>query len=242
MNLQASLGPLPGVFSPAAPAATPPLQPQEQEYHHQAAPVPLLGQNFRRSTDFDAGDGARTEGSHLEGSLNNGGAESQCRPSPPPPPATAAGAHRRGGSLGGVGVGQSNQRESQFRGVTWDKQGGKWRARLHTDKTRHIGYYETEREAAAAWDLAALKYFGVEIENKLNFRQTSVAHFRQLQASGAAGDGPPTAAAKSAQAGAVAAAGSKGVPHPRYRGVWQVGARFKVLVQKKRNHVVAGGF
>ena len=36
-------------------------------------------------------------------------------------------------------------RKSRFRGVQWDKNSSKWRARIHTDRTRHIG----ERQARA---------------------------------------------------------------------------------------------
>ena len=55
---------------------------------------------------------------------------------------SAAGAHSRAG--GGRGRGRddpssSGPRKSRYRGVQWDKNGGKWRARIHTDKTRHIG-------------------------------------------------------------------------------------------------------
>jgi hypothetical protein len=57
-------------------------------------------------------------------------------------------------------------RRSSFRGVQWDRNGGKWRARIHTDKTRHIGYYDDEKEAAEEWDLAAIRYFGNEVRGR----------------------------------------------------------------------------
>lgn len=70
------------------------------------------------------------------------------------------------------------------------------------------GYYESEEEAARAWDLAALKHFGetAEVKSKLNF-QTSVTLFRQQkQQHGAAA----TAAAAQAVSGAGGSGGGGG--------------------------------
>lgn len=56
---------------------------------------------------------------------------------------------------------------SKYKGVTLDKRCGRWRAQL---LRKHIGYFDTERAAAAAYDLVAIRKFG---ENaRLNFPQT----------------------------------------------------------------------
>ena len=49
---------------------------------------------------------------------------------------------------------------SQYKGVYWDTQTNKWKARIHVDKKRlHLGYYIEETDAARAYDEAAKKYF-----------------------------------------------------------------------------------
>lgn len=71
-------------------------------------------------------------------------------------------------------------RTSQYRGVQWDRNGGRWRARIHTDRTKHIGYFQTEEEAAMAWDLAILRHYGEEDgQKRLNLGKKSLALFRQ---------------------------------------------------------------
>jgi hypothetical protein len=71
-------------------------------------------------------------------------------------------------------------RTSQYRGVQWDRNGGRWRARIHTDRTKHIGYFQTEEEAAMAWDLAILRHYGEEDgQKRLNLGKKSLASFRQ---------------------------------------------------------------
>lgn len=48
---------------------------------------------------------------------------------------------------------------SQYKGVS--KNSRKWRAYIHNDyKTIHLGYYETELEAALAYDVKAIELFG----------------------------------------------------------------------------------
>lgn len=62
---------------------------------------------------------------------------------------------------------------SGFKGVHRNHSSGKpWHARLHIDgKSKHIGYFNTEEEAAHAYDRAALEHFGEFA--RLNFPQSS---------------------------------------------------------------------
>jgi hypothetical protein len=50
---------------------------------------------------------------------------------------------------------------SQYRGVSWDKNQGRWRACIRIEKTVHLGYFTDELEAALAYDAAARTRFGV---------------------------------------------------------------------------------
>jgi len=53
------------------------------------------------------------------------------------------------------------QGESEYKGVHRDKNKGKWRASIYIDnKSRHLGWFENEREAATAYDTAAKKHRG----------------------------------------------------------------------------------
>jgi hypothetical protein len=50
---------------------------------------------------------------------------------------------------------------SRFKGVSWNKQVGKWRVCIRIDgKVKHLGYYTDEVSAALAYDAAARKYHG----------------------------------------------------------------------------------
>lgn len=61
---------------------------------------------------------------------------------------------------------QNNQRpkrvgSSMFKGVSWLKENQKWRAQIRINgKTRHVGLYATETEAAMAYDGAAIRWLG----------------------------------------------------------------------------------
>lgn len=61
-----------------------------------------------------------------------------------------------------------NKRHSRFKGV--DKKNGKWRAQIRINgKKTHIGLFDTEEEAALAYDLVSFQYFG-EYANNNNIR------------------------------------------------------------------------
>lgn len=45
---------------------------------------------------------------------------------------------------------------SLFRGVSWNTKAGKWRAAVRGRKPRHVGSYDSENEAALAYNHAAL--------------------------------------------------------------------------------------
>ena len=50
---------------------------------------------------------------------------------------------------------------SGFKGVSWDKQSGRWKAQIRGDlKKKHIGYFSTPEEAYAAYCAAALELHG----------------------------------------------------------------------------------
>lgn len=50
---------------------------------------------------------------------------------------------------------------SIYKGVIWDEQRGKWRSRIEINgKRKHLGYFESEVDAADAYDKAAVELFG----------------------------------------------------------------------------------
>lgn len=50
---------------------------------------------------------------------------------------------------------------SGFKGVSWDKTAGKWRAYLTKNKKRfHAGFFDEKSDAASAYDTMAKKHFG----------------------------------------------------------------------------------
>jgi AP2 domain len=50
---------------------------------------------------------------------------------------------------------------SQYKGVSWSKGKGKWRACIRIEKTVHLGYFTDEKEAAVVYDTAARSRFGI---------------------------------------------------------------------------------
>lgn len=50
---------------------------------------------------------------------------------------------------------------SKYKGVTWNKQHKKWKARVHTNRKEiFLGYHANEEDAARAYDLKAREIFG----------------------------------------------------------------------------------
>lgn len=50
---------------------------------------------------------------------------------------------------------------SHYKGVSWSKNKGRWRACIRIERTIHLGYFEDEVQAALAYDAAARTRFGV---------------------------------------------------------------------------------
>lgn len=56
---------------------------------------------------------------------------------------------------------QKVSKSSRTKGVYWNKENKKWRARIRVDGNLiHLGYFDSEVDAAYAYDVAATHYFG----------------------------------------------------------------------------------
>lgn len=56
---------------------------------------------------------------------------------------------------------KENKSSSKHKGVTWDKNKGKWAAAIKTKGIRkHLGYFDSENRAALAYNQAAKELFG----------------------------------------------------------------------------------
>jgi len=52
-------------------------------------------------------------------------------------------------------------KSSKYKGVTWNKHAKQWKAGIRVDGRRcYLGHFRSEEDAAKAYNLAALKYFG----------------------------------------------------------------------------------
>lgn len=56
---------------------------------------------------------------------------------------------------------KSNGTSSQYKGVCWKKETARWSAKItYNGKTRHLGYFDDETDAARAYDESAQELFG----------------------------------------------------------------------------------
>ena len=55
---------------------------------------------------------------------------------------------------------KSANKSSKYKGVQWDKRAEKWRGRIKTEKDVHLGFFNSEIDAAIKHNEVALIYFG----------------------------------------------------------------------------------
>lgn len=53
-----------------------------------------------------------------------------------------------------------NAKTSPYKGVSWCSNVGKWRVQIARPGSIHVGLFDSEREAALAYDAEARKVFG----------------------------------------------------------------------------------
>ena len=81
--------------------------------------------------------------------------------------------------------------KGRFKGVSRDKWSGRWRAQIHHDgRSKHLGSFATEEEAANAWDVAAAAHGRTD----LNHASDPPAGAQQLTPQQQAGGGGGSAA------------------------------------------------
>ena len=75
---------------------------------------------------------------------------------------------------------KTNHGSSKYKGVSWDKSRGKWRATIKKYKKQiHIGYFDSGVEAARAYDEAAVEIFGAFARPNLLDRSREHAIYRK---------------------------------------------------------------
>lgn len=78
----------------------------------------------------------------------------------------------------------SDRSTSKYRGVYWNKQIKKWVSRIKVDRVLyHVGNFESERDAAVAYDVAARLHFGEQVQLNLpEERESHVFYYVQKYA------------------------------------------------------------